>query len=425
MTQSLLCDSMDPNQHWIIPIADGKFKATGILSAGMNYAVEQAHAHALGTNTHDIKAFKVAGGSDGVFYVYYLYRNKLEIIKVDGSKTTTVGSKTFSDFYLATAPNNRKSFDYNKVKDILVTGNGRVLHIIYADSSAVWYDIYEYDSGSEFTPNWVPINTNIVHADYRGTHDVWGISSNGAFVAIAAYSASTNMLALGLFQGTAGDHTNVQKKPHQFYKASVTEEFAPIGIMVSDNGSQIITTHHSYYRVWNVTGIDSNTSTMTVSDHKVVDNRVNALHFVQWHPAGKNLIGICDASSATGGESRLYYMKPMNPKVGPYHIAIGGTAKTSPPRDISTVRGVIDASRKTDIVVTITDTDASLEDQETGTRVTASVPAGSTGEFTVSMDINPYSPLGFVTGNETDRVLANGARHIEWTKNGRFAVNVT
>ena len=299
MTLAYLCESEPTRQRWIVPDAS-LFAKEGWVDRYDNLDVRAvsnaASVFFSGTNA-TVHACRIVEDrhNPGGHYLYYLFTHhqsagnrfflrQVKLDKDDKVISSSNSQKQYTTFFLAGHPNNRMAFDAAKVKDFSISGNGRVLHIVYAHSATVWYDIYEYAS-ADYSVSWIPENTNRIHAGLLNSagNTFWKFSASNMQVAAALYNATAKTLQVRLFALTAGDHTNLTAQPAQTLEHTFSNvAVAPNGILLSDDMNQFVLLGNGEYTLCNMASASG--SVFTAATQKVTDARFSAMDCGDWLP---------------------------------------------------------------------------------------------------------------------------------------------
>ena len=300
MTIAYLCQSEPTRERWIVPDA-ALFAKEGWVDAFGNMDV-RAISTTGETSISDIfyppanatvHAFRIVpdANNPGGHYLYFLFayhyasgnRFFLRQVKLDeNDNILSHQQKEYTTFFLAGQPNNRMAFDGAKVKDFSISGNGRALHIVYAHSATVWYDIYEYAS-SDYAVSWIPENTNQIHAGVLNSagNTFWKFSSSNMRVIAALYNATAKTLQVRLLALTPGDHTNLTAAPAQTLEHTLRNVAAqPDGVLVSDDLNQFVLLGNGEFTRCNLASVSG--TAFTVSTHKTTDARFQHMHHAAW-----------------------------------------------------------------------------------------------------------------------------------------------
>ena len=283
---SILVPSTTTDYFWSVPKLNDHFTlGQGYVDGGMNYDVTSITSDIKSTiiASRAVKSGANAGFSDVYVYTLYTTSNNyyLSLTKIDKDNTSFfIGEKQFSQFYLAGQPNNRSSFDGRKVKDFYVEDNGRVLHIIYAESTTVWYDIYEYDSSGTFGVNWTPINTYTVNSNLRQNKTYWRFAPDNK--SVITYNVVSGNAEYQIIKLRDGDHTHMTLNPIATYTCTEgVESYTVNGIVVNNDCTQFMLFGDDVYSYYNVTNVDTS-NVLTCNKTLVKDDRLPLTHYMQW-----------------------------------------------------------------------------------------------------------------------------------------------
>ena len=300
MTLAYLSQSEPVRQRWVVPDA-ALFSREGWVDSDSNLSVRQMTGADIASIFYapadaTVRACRIVADADNAghhyIYVFFTYhystgdRNFLRQVKVDsgGGLITPFQQKEYTNFFLAGQPNNRKALDGAKVKDFSISANGRVLHIVYAESNAVWYDIYEYAS-ADYSVGWIPENTNQIHAGVLNSdgNTFWKFSASNLAVVAALYNATLKTLQVRLFALTTGDHTNLTSAPQTTLEHTFTGvNSEPAGVLVSDDLTQAVLLGDGGYTLCNMSSVSG--SAFSATRQTVLDRRFADMHIADWMP---------------------------------------------------------------------------------------------------------------------------------------------
>ena len=300
MTTAYLCQSEPTRERWIVPDAAlfakeswldafGNMDVRAVSTTGTIRIADIFYPPANAT----VHAFRVVpdAHNPGGHYLYFLFTyhytsgNRFFLRQVRLDENDLILShqqKEYTTFFLAGQPNNRMAFDGTKVKDFSISGNGRVLHIVYAHSATVWYDIYEYAS-TDYGVNWIPENTNQIHAGVLNSagNTLWKFSSSNLRAIALLYNATAKTLQVRLLVLTAGDHTSLTAAPAQTLEHTFRNVAAqPDGVLVSEDLNQFVLLGSGEFTRCNLVSVSG--TAFTVSTHKTTDTRFAHMHYADW-----------------------------------------------------------------------------------------------------------------------------------------------
>lgn len=398
MSTSILVKSQPAEYNWWVPTADGEWLVgQEIIDAGLNYDVEPYEASLSNT----VIAFRAVKDGDDI-YCYVLHTERglgfLGLTKIDKYGTTfNLGRKQLVSYYLAGEPNNRKSYtDFTNIKDFYIEDSGRVLHIVYAESSTVWRDIYEYDATGEYGTNWSPINTYTVYSDLHDANADWRFSADNRAVVISDFNVVRSLKVVFLAQG---DHTRLSLAPTSTKTCSVTPllSYTNNGCMLNADATQAITFANNIYSIINFTDV-VNTNELVCETIHVEDDRLPSTNHMQWVDYNRVL--------ALSQEPTLRSLTMQNAHTEIKGRLVGSAIKTFD-------WGYIKPNKI--ITITLTSTNLSITD---GTNT--ETQNKTTGGY-VEITVNRYKTKN-ITGEHTI-AIANNLATIRWTTSGTYRIS--